>query len=78
MKDENDGTHDEELVGLLLVFLGHGVRSGLGGQADGTEDGDRGEDSKGDTPGDAGVGAGRVSGAGTMGAESDPVGYETV
>lgn len=73
-----EGTHDEELVGFLLVFFGHGVRSGLGGHTDGTEDGDGGEDSQGDTPGDAGIGAGRVLGAGTMGAESDPVSCETV
>lgn len=78
IRRESDGTHDEELIGLLLVFFGHGVGSGLGGHADGTEDSDGGEHSKGDTPGDAGVGAGRVSGAGTMGTESDPVGCETV
>lgn len=64
-----------EFVGLFLVLLVHGGRSGLGGHADGAEDGDRGSNAEGDTPSDAGAGAGRVGSAGTMGAKGNPVGY---
>ena len=63
----------EELVGRLLVLLGHGGGHRLGKDADGGEDGEADTDTEGDAPSDAGVGAGRVDGAGAMGTKSDPV-----
>lgn len=63
----------EELVGRLLVFLGHGGGLRLGKGADDAEDGEAGTEAHDDAPGDAGVGAGRVDSAGAMGTEGDPV-----
>lgn len=68
-------TYAKVLVGLLLVLLGHSVRSGLGSHADGGEDGDGSANTESDTPGDAGVGAGRVGSAGSMGTKGNPVGW---
>jgi len=65
----------EELVGSLLVLLGHGGRDGLGEGPDGGEDGEADTEAESDAPGDTGVGAGRVDGAGAMGTEGDPVGW---
>ena len=67
-------TYEKEFVGLFLVLLGHGVRSGLGRHADGSEDGNRSADTESDAPGDAGVGARRVGSAGSMGTKGNPVG----
>jgi hypothetical protein len=67
------GTDLEDLVGSLLPLLGHGVRSRLGSETDGTEDGNAGSDTGDDTPEDAAVGAGGVLGTGAVGTEGDPV-----
>jgi hypothetical protein len=63
----------EELVGLLLVLLGHCVRSRLSDKADHAEETDTGSDTNEDTPGDAGVGSRGVLSAGTVRAEGNPV-----
>lgn len=67
-------TYEKELVGLFLVLLGHGVRSGLGHGADGSEDGDRSADAESNAPSNAGVGARRIGSAGSMGTKGNPVG----
>lgn len=63
----------EHLVGRLLVFLGHGMRRGLGKGADGAEDDQAGGEAHGDGPGNAGIGAWGVDGAWAVRAEGDPV-----
>jgi hypothetical protein len=65
----------EELVGLLLVLLGHGVRSRLSDKADQAEETDTGSDTNEDTPGDTGVGSRGVFSAGAVRAEGNPVSY---
>jgi hypothetical protein len=73
MRCRQDGTYLEELVGLLLVLLGHGVRSGLGNNTDSTEESDTGGETNEDTPGDAGTGSRGVGSAGTVRTEGNPV-----
>lgn len=67
------GTYDEEFVGQLLVFLGHGVRRRLGEHADGAKDGDADTETNGNAPSNTGIGAGRVDGARPMGTKGNPV-----
>lgn len=69
-------TNLEKLVGSLLPLLVHGVRSRSGSETDGTEDSNAGGDTRENTPEDAGTRAGRVLSTGTVGTESDPVGYQ--
>lgn len=68
-------TYDEELVGLLLVLLGHGVRRGTAEEADDTEESERGTKTEGNTPGDASARTRGVLGTGTVRTEGNPVGY---
>jgi hypothetical protein len=65
--------YDEELVGHLLVLLGHGVRSGLSEHADGAEKSEADTETDGNAPGNAGAGTRGIDGTGTVGTESDPV-----
>ena len=69
-------TYLEELVGLLLVLLGHGVRSRLSNKADHAEETNTGSEANEDTPGDASVGSRRVLSTGAVGTESNPVSYQ--
>ena len=68
--------YDEKLVGLLLVLLGHGVRSRLSEHADSAEESEGDTETDGDTPGDAGAGTRRVDGTGAVRTESNPVSYQ--
>lgn len=51
------------------------MRSGLGEEADDAKDAEADGDTSDGAPEDLGVGARGISGTGTVGAESDPVGY---
>lgn len=68
------GTHLEELVGCLLVLLGHGGRRGLGEGAEGAEDGEAQQDTTGGVEKDVTALIRGREGAGAMGAEGEEVG----
>jgi len=66
--------HLEELVGRLLILLGHGGRRGVGESAEATEDGEASQEATDRVQKDVTALIGGREGAGAMGAEGEEVG----
>jgi hypothetical protein len=66
--------HLEELVGRLLILLGHGGRRGFGESAEATEDGEASQDTTDSVQKDVTALVGGRKGAGAMRAEGKEIG----